>query len=485
MPKKVLVFQMMHETNAFCPSPANMTAFKNGFCAVGEGILPTKSGIGTCLGGIHDAFESRPDIELIPSVRLYANPCGPVTREVFDFAVEHVLATLREKGPVDGMDIVFHGAMVAEGHPDAEGDFLEILRNEVGWEIPIVASLDLHANITAKMAKCATALVPYQYYPHTDANPTALVASQILIDALDGKTKPVMAYRRIPHLLPLVPTAFPAFRPLYDLADQLQARPGVLCVRFTHGFYAADIEEMGMSVLVTTDGDRELAESVADELAAAIDRDKDKLRENYLTLDEALDRAMEPGDGPYVIADTSDNPGGGGLGNTTHILRRVLERGITGGAFAVIVDPESVCACEQAGAGATLELQLGGKKGDDFYSGGALPVTAYVRAITDGAYCNKGPMNRGITTKLGKTAIVEIAGNLVVISSLAEQPLDLEAFRHNGIEPADCRFLVVKSAIHYRASYGTVAREMVPVPLHGYISPTPENFRYRNWKGKV
>jgi microcystin degradation protein MlrC len=216
----------------------------------------------------------------------------------------------------------------------------------------------------------------------------------------------------------------------------------------------------------------------------AIQNAKAGLRENYPTLDEALDRAIQPHDRPFVIADTSDNPGGGGLGNTTHILRRVLERGIEGGAMAMIVDPEFVKLCEQAGVGATVEGDLGGWS-DPVYSGGPLHVTAYVRSITDGNYVQKGQMSNGALIRMGKTAVVKIGGNQVIVASLPTQPYDLEVFRSHGIEPADQKFLIVKSAIHYRASYGTVAGEMVAVPLPGYIPPIPELFTFRNWKGGI
>lgn len=227
-----------------------------------------------------------------------------------------------------------------------------------------------------------------------------------------------------------------------------------------------------------------MAETIADELEAAILREKDKLHENYLTLDEALDLAMEPGDGPIVIADTADNPGGGGLGNTTWILRRILERKMTGCALAVIVDPASVQICEKAGAGANVKLNLGGWS-DPAYSGGPLKVSAYVRAITDGKYINKGKMAQGGTMRMGKTAVLEIAGNVVLVTSIPTQPYDLNVFPSHGVTPTDMRLLVVKSSIHYRATFGTVARAMLPVPIPGYIDPRPQTFPFRTWKGNI
>ncbi len=482
MAKKVLLFRFQHETNAISPTSADMTAYKNACMLLHDDVMAVPRTAAVEVTGALNVLEAYPDIEIVPVMNMFANPSGPVTRDVYDFAEGLLLQTIREKGPFDGVMIHFHGAMVAEGHPDAEGDILEMLRAQLGWDIPIVSSLDLHANVTAKMARCANALVPFENYPHTDMYDTARAAALIFVDALYCKTKPVMAYRKIPHLMPLYPTERQEIRPLYDLSHQLQQRPGVLSARFTHGFFAADIEELGMAVLTVTDGDQVLAEEVADTLAAEIIKRKDTLHDDYLTLDEALDMAMEPGEGPVVIADTSDNPGGGGIGNTTHILRRVLARKMTGCAFAVIVDPQSVAVCEKAGVGATVQLSLGGWS-DPTYSGGPVEVTAYIRMLTDGCYHNKGKMSQGAKMKMGKTAVLDIAGNWVIVTSLSWQPYDLEVFPSHGITPTDMRLLVVKSSIHYRATFGTIARVMLPIPMPGYIDPRPEKFPFRVWKG--
>ena len=484
MKKKVLFFRFQHETNAICPAPADMTAYKIAVLMVGDEIMQIPRVPGRDVPGVLEVFDHYDDIQIIPVVNMYANPSGPVTKDVYRFVEDHLRSAIAKHTAFDGVMILFHGAMVAECHPDAEGDLLQLLRELLGWEIPIVASLDLHANVTEKMAHCATALVSYRQYPHVDVYDTAVEAAQLLADTIHGKCKPVMAYRRIPHLLPLFPTEKPQIRPLYDLAAACQQHSRALAVTFTHGFFAADIDELGMAVLAVTDNDPALAESIADELAAAINRDKDDLYETYLSLDEALDLALEPGNGPVVIADTSDNPGGGGLGNTTWILRRILERKLTGCALAVIVDPASVLLCEQSGVGNMAELKLGGWS-DPVYSGGPLEVTAYVRAITDGNYVNRGRMGHGGTMKMGKTAVLEIAGNIVLVTSIPTQPYDLEVFPSHGINPKDMRLLVVKSSIHYRATFGTIARAMHPVPVPGYIDPRPQTFPFRTWKGTI
>lgn len=481
MNKKILTLQFRHETNSFCPCPANEQAFRNTRYLQGEAAIESQRGVGSDTGAFLDVFADRADVEIVPSVALYACPSGPVTEDVYDFVMTEVAKVIDTCGPFDAVFADIHGAMVAENHPDGEGDLLEMIRNKLGNEIPVFAPLDLHANITKKMIRHATVMLPYEGYPHTDIYETGFATATLLDRTLKQEIKPTMACRQIHFQLPLFPSCDPAIVPLYDLAKEMKSREGVLDVRFSHGFYPADIEEVGMVAIAVTDGDQALAEAVAEELETAIRARIPQLKQAYMSLDEALDRVEIPGDGPVVIADPSDNPGAGGLNDTTHILRRILERGITGAAVATILDPVSVQICQKAGVGAEVELSLGGAS-DPAYSGGPLHVKAKVLNITDGAYRNAGPVLRGMIYNHGTTATVEIAGNKVLVSSLPKQTLDSECFRKNGIDPEKEKLLVVKSSIHYQASFGRFAREMIPVVVPGYAPPVPEGYTYKNWK---
>lgn len=483
MKKKVLVITFRHETNSFCPVPADETAYRNFLYGTGIEIVKKQKGVKNEIGAFLDVLDGRDDIELIPSVTFQASPCGPVSKHVYDTAVKEVCRVIEETGSLDGVIINFHGAMVSDEHSDGEGDFLEIIRSYIGDEIPVICSLDLHANVTAKMAKHATALVPYFTYPHIDIYETGLLTAQLMSDTLDGSLKPEMSYIRIPFLLPLFSTDSEEMKPLYELCSKLESNDGVRTVRFAHGFFPADIEEMGMSVMVVTNGDKELADRVAQDLAYAINKAIPTFKPDYLSLDEVLDRALKA-DSPIAIGDASDNPGAGGVGDSTHILRRALERGIKGMAIATIYDPQSVEKCIKSGVGTEIELELGGKESDEFYSGGPLQVKGYIKAITDGKYVCKDKMCQGETLNHGTTAILNIDGNVVIVSSVRRQPFDLEVFRSNGITPEDMKILVSKSSIHYKASYGTVCKEMYTVALRGYASPVPDGFVYKNWKNK-
>jgi len=484
MKKKVLIFQFQHETNSFSPVPGDENVFKIVRYEINGEMFSNQRGVRTEVGGFLDALEGCDDIELIPSVALSASPSGPVKERIFDFVIDQIKNQFSIHKSFDGVLISLHGAMIAEGHPDADGDILEIVKQLAGKDVPVIATLDLHANVTEKMAKYADALVIYEHYPHIDNFETGYKAAQIMCETLRKEIKPSMAYRNIPYLLPFFPTDTPEMKSLYELARKLEQKDGVLCVRLAHGFFPSDIEDMGMAVTVVTDNDKKLAEDTADELKRAIEESIPNLKRSYPTLDEALDIALENNDGPVVFADSSDNPGAGAPSDTTHILRRILERGITGAAIATITDPESVEACINSGVGTEIELNLGGKT-DPEYSGGPLKVKAYIKMITDGTYIAKGIINRGGKIKHGITVVVEIAGNHVIIASAPNQPYDVEIFRYHGITPEEQKILVTKSAIHYRASYGTVSKNMIALALPGYAPPLPSKYQYKNWKGNV
>ena len=480
MKKKIMTFMFRHETNVFSPHKANRQSFRNQFDLVGEDVLTTFRGTKTEMGAFADVFDGRDDIELIPVIAMYSIPCGKVTADVFDYAIGQVLSALKVHNDIDAILIEFHGAMVAEGHDDAEGDFLELIRGAIGYDIPIVASLDLHANVTDKMVRLTNALVPYEKYPHTDRYETGYTAAKIMEDIIDGK--PVyMAYRKISHLLPLLSSESEQLLPVYELAKELEKSSGAVSVRFTHGFFPSDIAEMGMAVLVVNHGDEAVAENVADKLETFIRDNLSRFKPDYPDLDAVLDEAETEGELPVTIGDAADNPGAGGFNDSTHILRRILERGITGAAVATIMDPESVQQCIKSGVGTTAKLKLGGMS-DAEYSGGPIETEAYVKMITDGKYILKGKMSQGTIANQGTTAVVEIAGNTVIISSAPFQPYDPEVFRSHGITPEEQKILVTKSTIHYKASFVDVSRAMYTVALKGYSAPVPEGYNYKNWK---
>ena len=481
--KKLLIAEFRHETDSFCPQKADMEAFRKRDLHMGREMESAYRGVRNEPGAFLDVFGRREDIHLIEVLGMTAMPSGPVTAEAYAFGRGHILDAIRREQP-DGVLLALHGAMVAEGHDDGEGDLLEEVRSLIGPDRPLVASLDLHANITAKMARNADALVPYEEYPHTDMYETGYVAARIIEGMLDGTCHPCMGYHRVPYLNPMFPSALPEIQVFLDMCREAEAQDGVIAVRLAHGFYPSDIEEMGMAVIALTEGDAALAQRIADRIGEAVWEGRDTLKRHFPTLDEALAMLEEPGEGPLVIADASDNPGGGGLCDTTFILREVLRRGLRGIAFGMFADPDSVRRCVEAGVGQEVDLMLGGMS-DPAFSGGPVPLRARVRTLTDGFYRNRDEMNQGALNNLGVTAVVEAGGNLIIISTHRLQPYDAEIFRHCGISPERQRALVVKSAVHYRNSFGKFARRMVEVSLPGFVVPVPDGLPFRKWKGSA
>lgn len=472
---RIMIGGFSHETNSFCPIRADRAAYAKRTFYFGKEVEENMLASDNEIHGFYEALGTEPEYELVPSIVFSTGPCGPVTGEMYHLALTEMIRTLREKGPFDGMLINMHGAMVADEHLDAEGDFLEALRAEAGNEIPIMVTLDLHGNLTHKMVHYATALIPCEEYPHTDCFELGIDTARLMKETLEGRCHPQMAFHPIPYFLPLFPTKFPEMAKFLEMARSMQMQADVCFARISHGFFPANIPEMGMGVVVITNGKKAKAERLAKQLGEAIWEGRDTLVRHYTPLDEALDLLDDQLQGPVVLGDGSDNPGAGGLCDTTHILKRVLERGISGAAFAVICDPASVKACEEAGEGASVCLNIGGTS-DARLSGGPLRVEGNVIRILDGKYRNRDRMERGILVNMGECAVIQVAGNYVVLSSERTQVLDAEGFRCCGIVPEEQKLLVVKSAVHYRESFGNFAARLVDICLPGFCAPDPQIF---------
>lgn len=476
--KNIVIAEFKHETNRFNPKPTDKPAFKMRNYVIREKIFTHFNGVKNEIGAFLDTFRDLPGFRLIPAAALNATPAGPVTMDVYEEVEAEVLKAIRTAPNVDGVLLSLHGAMVLSEDEDGEGRLLSAVRREVGPSVPVVASLDLHCNMTKKMAENADALFVFDSYPHVDMYETGLRAAECMRDILRGKVRPIMKVRHLDMLLTGTPTANEPMATLVEKMQELRRGPGMLNVNICHGFFHSDIYEMGVSVVAVSDGDPALAGATADELGDAIWASRRELKRKLYTPDEAIDRVLSSDALPFVIADVADNPGGGGTSDTTHILRRLLERGVQNAALAILYDPESAEAAERAGVGNAVPLGLGGKL-DPETSGGPIKCTAYVKTLTDGKYRNRDAMSRGLLNDMGRTAVLVVDGVEVITVSNRLQPWDLEVFRSCGIMPQDKRVLVVKSSIHYKASYSTVAHEMLDVEAPGLVPRSPEKLCYR------
>ncbi len=467
---RIAAAQISHETNVFSSVRTDLESFKRSGLHYGQEIIERERGTNSAFGGFVEGAEIH-RFDLFPVVSVWATPSGIVTADAITHLVDHLTTALRElhaESPLDGVLLALHGAMVCELDDDGDGFILESVRTVVGPDVPVVSTLDLHANITPRMVRAATALIGYDTYPHVDMAARALEATDLLARILTGDVEPVMAFVK-PPMAPTSQNMITDRDPMRSLiahAHEIETRPGVLNVTFSGGFPPSDVFDSGVTALVTTDGNEELAFQYAHELAADAWESRNGFLGGVTSFEDAaeiLTALPKRPDRPLILVDIGDNPWSGSPGDSAELLRFLLEQGVSGAALAMIVDPESVQRCIEAGPGGTVELRLGGKT--DGLHGAPLPVRAQVRSISDGCYVNIGPMMAGLPVDLGPTAVV-LCGDPpieVIITSFAETPIDLNVFRSNGIEPTSRGVIALKGKGHFRAAFEPIADRVVLV----------------------
>lgn len=477
MKKRVLIAEIKHETNTFCSTITDEKAFAGRYLKHGEEIPAFFKGVKVEMGGILKACEEE-GLEIIPSIAANATPGGKVSRVFFEKAKGRILDDIGKNPVIDGIILSLHGAMVLDDDEDGEGELLEALRNAVGDSVPIMASLDLHANVTKKMAYNCDAFFAYETYPHEDTYDRAYQAAKTMARTLRGELKPVVELRRIPILAPYLETSKDPMKAIMDMALEGEKAPGVIKISILHGFSWADISEAGMSVVVTADKNRDLASSIADEFAKMLWERRKTFVKHATPLDDAVEKAINSTEHPVLLADIADNPGGGGPGDGTFILRSLLEKGAENTAIALITDPESVNDAIRAGVGGKFQVRLGGKA--EKLHGEPVIGEAYVKTLCDGIFVNKGPMAKGLTVNVGKMAVLKMGGVDIIVCERRHQPWDPEIFRRVGIQPEDRNIVVVKSSMHYRAAYTDLVRSIIEVDTPGLTTTNFSHFPYEN-----
>lgn len=499
----VFVAGFSHETNTFLPTRTGRERFQERRELFGDGVIDELRGTNTCIGGCVDVAE-REGVDLVPGLAASAMPGGVVANEAYEFYTDRIVADLEAAGDVDGVFLSLHGAMVPEEGDDGEGPLLSRVREVVGADTPVVATLDLHGNVTDEMVEAADALIAYECYPHTDTGDTGRTAMELLLEAARGAVEPTMAIER-PPVLPYGPAQNTREGPMADVmafARELEARDGVLKANVLPGFYKCDFPEMGFSVPVVADGDDAVARDAARDLAERVWNDREAFVVDYpdpeAAVAEAADRiaAGETEDGPVVMAELGDNPGGGGFADRTELLEAMLDAGLENAGIALFHGPDLVERAAAAGAGERLTVDLGGSSPDP----GSDPIAdleVYVKAVADGRYRNTGPMSTGTKNDLagavrlqtaGVTAGDDAAGTAagddgvaggpveVIVTTNRTQPYDAEIWRHLGIQPDRLDALVVKSSNHYRADYEPMASSVIPVDTPGMTAVDPGAF---------
>jgi len=482
---RIAVGGFMHESHSFAPRPTRYIDFvqPGGFpkLTVGEPLFAAVKGTSVPIAGAIERAEAIGGIDLVPLGWCFANPAGPVQDEAFERITALILAQLSnalDQGPLDGIYLDLHGAAVADSYPDMEGEILRRVRAIVG-DLPLTISLDPHCNLTAEMVARCDAVVPFRTYPHIDMRAAGSQAMALLVERIKRATPWARAFRQVDFFiaLPMQCTMVAPMAPVLDERARLGEAPGVAEVAFCFGFPYADFKDCGVALAAYADTQAQ-ADTAADALKAYIDAREASFAGAVLPAEEAVAEAIRLSKGarkPIVIADTQDNPGAGGHGDTTGMLSELIRQKAEGALLALINDDESAAACHAAGEGATVALSLGGKS-----DGVPIAVTARVLKLTDGKFVGTGPMARGNYADLGPSALIECGGVRVIVVTRKMQALDQSLVRHVGIEPSECRILVLKSSVHFRADFQPIAEAVLVGAAPGPAVADPAELPFKN-----
>ncbi|ARK92955.1 M81 family metallopeptidase [Burkholderia pseudomallei] len=469
----ILIAGFQHETNTFAPTRASYQSFVRGEgfppLARGAGVLSLRD-VNVPIGGFIRAAQASGHA-LLPVVWAGACPSAHVTSGAFERIGGEIVAAV-QAGGFDAIYLDLHGAMVTEQFDDGEGELLARVRRIVGERMPIVVSLDLHANVTARMAAHASALVAYRTYPHVDMAQTGERAARVL-ERLAAEARPLhCAIRRLPFLIPIngmCTHAEPASG-AYRLLAQLE-RDGVVSMSFAPGFPAADFPECGPTVWAHAfEADALFAKLVGDEARWSV-----PLLAPDAAAAEAI-RMSRTATRPIVIADTQDNPGAGGDADTMGMVRALLRCGARDAAVGVIWDPDAAAAAHRAGVGARIGLRLGGRsrvRGD-----APLDAEFEVEHLSDGRFRFDGPMFNGAHGELGPVACLRIDGVRIAVSTNKMQTFERNQFRVAGIEPERTKIVVNKSSVHFRADFEAIADAILVAKSPGPMAADPADLAW-------
>ncbi|WP_170419287.1 M81 family metallopeptidase [Ruegeria atlantica] len=468
--KRIVIAGFQHETNCFGVTKAGLPEFEMADSwpglLHGEKVILETEGMNLPIAGFAAAAQAA-GIEVVPILWCSAEPSAHVTDHAFEAICEMLLNGIRDAGHIDGVYLDLHGAMVTESLADGEGEVLRRVREVVGPEFPVVASLDLHANISAEMVEHANYLSIFRTYPHLDMADTGARCVSVLRRLLAGETL-YKAFRAVPYLIPLHAqyTGTAPFDEIYQLPVKFEKKD--VLAEIALGFTAADFPDTGPSC-VSYAATPQKATAAAEEIVDLfLDREAD-LDCSMLSLEEAVSICRQRREKPIVIADVQDNAGAGGTSDTTGLLTALIEGGTKNVLMGLFHDPESARQAHEAGEGALVKLAIGAKSGLARH----VPVKAEfeVLALGDGTCRYTGEMYGGGVATLGKTAALRLVAHEaeidLVVTSVRNQCLDRAHFTHIGLNPKNYSVICVKSTTHFRADFEPIAGGVFPVSSPG------------------
>ena len=458
---------IIHETSTCVDTRTTVEDFEHDRGIIrGEAMLERFRGANVQTGGFIEAADEY-GFELVPLLRASAFPGGLIRRSDYDALKAELVERLEAAGPVDGVLLDLHGAMVVEGIDDGDGDLIAAVREVIGPDAPIGVPQDLHGNHSQWRVDVADVIVGYDTFPHIDVAERGKETGEIVVRAIRGEIRPTMALHQLPMFwsTPCQVTAHPPMNEVIERLHEMERRPGVVSMTVATGFPWADVPDAGSSVIAVTDNDSHLARNLADELGGWIWENRQRWYEPPLSIRDALTEGERLGKYPIIVADHTDNTGGGSPGDSTEVLQTFLDLGLTDALVLYMVDPEVAQQAHKAGVGSRIPISLGGKSSP--VQGTPVKREADVVALSDGGFAYDGPMLAGLTGSMGRSVWIRIDGVSVVVVSAREQPFDQAFARTLGINCAKMRYICVKSAAHFRAAFEPIAGSIHNVDAAG------------------
>lgn len=475
---RVGLVSFIHESNTFNPILTTREMLENSV-VLGEEIVDRWAESHHEVGGMIEE-SAHLGVDLVPLVAAWVMPAGPLVEQAYEEILSEILRRLSSES-LDGLLLSLHGAMVTSHVRDADGNTAEKIRDLVGPSLPIVMTLDLHANVSARMIEKVTATTIYRTYPHLDQRERGREAARIMDPILHGHSAPVQCLIKPPLAITILAqeTTKEPMAELYRDLEKTVRRPGVISASIAPGFAYADVEEMGTAFLVVTDGDTKQARHEALQLAAKAWNKRDGLNVTGIPVLKAVEQVARVKERPVTLLDAGDNVGGGSPGDGTVIFNALKEADVTD-ALVVLYDPSAAQACVAAGVGEFVALEVGGKS-DDLH-GEPVPIEGHVRCLHDGLFVEEEARHGGTRlNQQGLTAVVETRErHTVVLTSLRMAPFSLEQVLSVGVQPQRKRVLIAKGAIAPRAAYEPVSASVMEVDSPGITAANPSHFRYRH-----
>jgi microcystin degradation protein MlrC len=474
---RVFTASLATETNTFSPIPTDLAAFKESFYAP-PGQHPETPTLCSAPMVVARRRAREEGFALVEGTAAWAEPAGIVARATYEGLRDEILDQLRAALPIDIVILGLHGAMVAHGYDDCEGDLLERVRNLVGPRVVIAAELDPHSHLSPKRVANSDILVTFKEVPHIDFADRAEEVVDLAFRTARGEIRPHMAVWDC-RMLDMLPTSKQPMRGFVDRIKALEGKDGVLSISVIHGFSAADVPDMGIKMLVITDAQPAKGAMLSERLGRELFALRGTTGHPMLGIDTAIDAALVAEGGPIVLADVWDNPGGGTAGDTTAVLERFIARGIENVAFGTIWDPIAVRLCIAAGEGATLPLRFGGKAAP--HSGRPIDAEVTITRVVPRATQHF----RDSIVPLGDSAAIRLGGIDVLLNSNRAQAFEPDLFSNLGIDPLAKKMLVVKSANHFYGAFSNIAKKVIYVDAGGPYPGDPRKVHYRKIKRPI